>query len=68
VGYVDQRLTGREHHLAALEQIRQVGQIADVHPSHRPVQGFGPVCPAHDLGLAGLQHRQPQNLANGWQH
>jgi malonate-semialdehyde dehydrogenase (acetylating)/methylmalonate-semialdehyde dehydrogenase len=39
-----------------------------VDPSHRSVQCVGPVGAAHDLGLAGLQHRQRQDLANGGLH
>ena len=62
VPFVGERLPGGEHHLPAFEQVRQVGEVADVDPSHGSVEQLGTVGTAHQLGVAGDEHRQRQDL------
>ncbi len=63
-GGIGQRQTGGEDQFATLEQVGEVGEFADVHPTHRPVQR--PV--ADDLGLAGPQDGQGEHLGDGRLH
>ena len=50
---VEQREPGGQHQFAALEQVRQIADLADVHPAHPLVQRPG----TDDLRFPGLQDR-----------
>ncbi|GAB2662892.1 hypothetical protein GCM10027068_48490 [Prescottella soli] len=57
-------MSRRQDELAALEQVRQVPQIAHVHPPDPAVEGAA----ADHLRLAVLEDREGEDLADGRLH
>jgi hypothetical protein len=62
---VGQRDAGRQHQLAAAQQVRDVGDLGDVRPAHRRVQ---PGRARDDVRAALAQHRQREHLGDGRVH
>ena len=61
---IGQRAAGGEYQLATLEQIGQVGEVADVDPPDRRIKR----AVGDHFGLPGLHHRECEDVRDGWLH